>query len=303
MALIATSLFLTLASAEHHLHPRELSFRNSTTNDDFFEFLEGTNASAAVDIRIPNLHTDAYPAETQQVRWWAWLGITEEDTNGGMVEGGLYPDERYISENGSVQVDDSWLTCLSLTRFYDPGLSLDEPVQSNCSNIFSDECLAYLDAIHDDGRLCRNSTTFRNQWEDSPCSGELNGKHSKSVLEPYAVFQPTHLNNLTEVAVSVNDDGDPEDRYDAFLKSVYMFAVGFAKAGDSDVNSAGETLWEIDEDADRVRSQFVCLRPDEFSEGSRTLGDIEDGVGKMGVSVGWMTGLAMFAVTVTAGLL
>ncbi|KAL2203696.1 hypothetical protein CC79DRAFT_1324548 [Sarocladium strictum] len=301
MALIATSLLLALASAEQNLHSRELSFHNSTTNDKFEEFLESTNASAAVDITVPNLHTNAYPAESQQVRWWAWLGITEKDANGGLVDGGLYPDARYISENGSVEVDDSWLTCVSLTRFYDPGLSLDEDVESDCSNVFSDECLEFLEQLSDDGRLCANST-MREQWEDSPCSGELNGKHTKSVLEPYDVFHPTHLNNFTQVASSVNDDG-PDNRYDAFVKSVYLFAVGFARLGDEEVNARGKTVWEIDEDADRVRSQFVCLRPDQFSEGSRTLEDIEDAGGRMGVSVGAVVGLASFAVAMTAGLL
>jgi hypothetical protein len=301
MALIATSLLLALASAEQNLVPRELSFYNSTTDDKFEEFLESTNASAAVAIMVPDIHTSAYPAESHQVRWWAWLGVTEEDADGGIIDGGLYPFASYISDNGSVEVDDSWLTCVSLTRFYDPGLSLDEPVQSNCSNVFSDGCLEFLEQISDDGRLCVNST-MRDQWEDSPCSGELNGKHSKSVLEPYDVFHPTHLDNFTQVASSVNEDG-PDNRYDAFVKSVYLFAVGFARLGDEEVDAMGETRLEIDEDADRVRSHFVCLRPDQFSEGSRTLEDIEDAGGRMGLSVGAVVGLASFAVAITAGLL
>jgi hypothetical protein len=298
MALIATSLLLSLALADQHLLPRRLIFINTTSDDKFEEFIEAANASTVHEIELPNIHTNEYPSKGEHVSWKAWLQIDEERARGGIMYAGLHPDEEYISDNSSIQSDDSWLTCMRLTRFRNPGLPLDEPIQSDCSNVFPDECLQFLNEISEDGRLCLNSTMRRDQWEDSPCSGALNDEHTRQVLEPDKVFRVTHLNNLTTAASALNEDGSPDERYDALVNSVYMLAVGFARVSDKE-NRASDTT--IDRDAQTVPSKFICMRAGEFSEGSRTLEDIEDvGVG-MSAPVGWIMVLA--ACVMAAGML
>lgn len=288
---------LSLASVDQHLLPRQVGFNNARSQDRFEEFIESANASTVRELEVPNIHTNEYPSKGKKVKWKAWVAFDEEDAVGGMVSGGLYPDEDYIFDNGTVQSDDSWLTCLTFTRFRDPGLPLDEPIESDCSNDFSDDCLEFLNEFSDDGELCL-STNRGEQWKDSPCGGELNGDHSCSVLEPYEVFNVTHLNNLTDAVITVNEDGDPDDdRYNALVTSVYLLTVGFARA------SYDGNRVSIDRDAETVPSKFVCMRPDEFSDGSRTIEDIEDvGVGISGPG-GWTMVLVACAVALTAGML
>jgi hypothetical protein len=213
---------------------------------------------------------------------------------------GLHPGEEYISENGTVQSDDSWLTCMKLTRFRNPGLSLDESIESDCSNVFSDECLEFLDLVSEDGRLCLNATTRRDQWEDSRCSSTLNGEHTQSVLEPEKSFRVTQLRNLTTGTSALEEDGDPDDRYGALVNSVYMLSVGFARASDRQISLSRPT---IDQDAETVRSRFICMRAEDFSDGSRTLEDIEDVGRRASPPVGWTMVVAAFGVAMTAGVI
>ncbi|KAM7205176.1 hypothetical protein V8F20_003313 [Naviculisporaceae sp. PSN 640] len=299
-ALIATSLLLTLASASPNLLPRQVNFANTTSDAKFNEFIAASNASTVRELELPNIHTTEYPAKDQNVEWKAWLQVTEERARGGAMYAGLHPDDKYIFNNSSIQADDSWLTCMRLTRFRNPGLPLDQSVQSDCSNVFPTDCLQYLHEVSQDGRLCHNSTVRREKWDDSPCSGALNGEHTPQVLEPDEVFRVTHLDNL-EMATSVlGENGSPDQRYDALVNSVYMLAVGFARASDKQ-NNFSDT--NIDTDAETVPSKFICMRADRFSEGSRTLQDIENvGVGTSASGVGW-TMLMAACLTLTAVIL
>lgn len=297
MALIATSLFISLALADDS----QLTFINTTSDDLFQDFIKAANASTVQEIELPNIHTNEYPSNNDNnTTWKAWLRIDEERARGGIMYAGLHPDEEYISDNSTVQSDDSWLTCMKLTRFRNPSLSLDESIESDCSNVFSDECLEFLDLISKDGRLCLNATTHRGQWEDSPCSGALNSEHTRNVLEPEKSFRVTHLRNLTTAAVALNEDGDPDNRYNALVNSVYMLSVGFARASDWQNSLSRPT---IDQDAETVQSRFICMRADDFSDGSRTLDDIEDVGLKASAPISWMMMLAAFVVAMTASVM
>lgn len=142
MALIVTSLFLSLALAGDS----QLTFINTTSDDLFQDFIEAANASTVQEIELPNIHTNEYPSnDDDNTTWKAWLRIDEERARGGIMYAGLHPDEEYISDNSTVQSDDSWLACMTLTRFRKPGLSLDESIESDCSNVFSDKCLEFLE--------------------------------------------------------------------------------------------------------------------------------------------------------------
>ncbi|KAK0387459.1 LOW QUALITY PROTEIN: hypothetical protein NLU13_5771 [Sarocladium strictum] len=296
MALIATSLLLSLALAEQHLLPRRLNSVDATSDDKLEEFLEAANASSLQEVKFPNIHTEEYPSNGDEVNWKAWLQVDEERARGGTMFAGLHPDEEYISDNSTIESDGSWLICMRLTRFRNPDIPFDQPLRSDCSNIFPEECLDFLSEVSKDGRLCLNSTTRRDQWEDSPCADVLNGEHTQSVLEPAKVFRVTHLSNLT-TATSAMEDGGPDD---SLVNSVYMFAVGFARARD-DENRASDTT--IDEDAPTVPSRFICMRADQFSPGSRTLEDIEDVGTGMSASMGWTVAVAACVVAMTAGML
>ncbi|KAM7188281.1 hypothetical protein V8F33_010718 [Rhypophila sp. PSN 637] len=301
MALIAaTSLLLSLALADQHLLPRGLSFANTTSDDRFDEYIMAANVSTVREIVLPNIHTSEYPAKGENANWKAWLRVDEKSARGGAMFAGLHPDELYISDNGTIQSDDTWLMCMKLTRFRNPGLPLDATIQSNCSNVFPAECLQFLNAISEDGRLCLNSTMLRDQWKDSPCSGALNGEHTQEVLEPERVFRVTNLDSLQTATSVLGENGSPEKRYDALVNSVYMLAVGFARASNNE-NRASDTT--IDRDAETFPSKFICMRADDFSEGSRTLKDIANrGVG-MSAPVGWTMVLAACVLAMTAGIL
>jgi hypothetical protein len=305
MALLITSLLLSLALAEHSLIPRAGSRSNSadfiytTTNKNFTEWIERANASTVRNVMLPDIHLNEYPAEGVEVAYKAWVHIDEESGGLSSAEAGLHPDENYINKNGSLKFDDSWLTCMQLTRFRDPGLPLDEPINTNCSNVFEDECLEYLKEISDDGRLCLNATTMnRNQWEDSPCEGALGGDHDRSVLEPYETFQATHLANLSQMTLPLKNDMPVEERYDYFIDSVYFLAVGYARATGNET-SLGPV---IDEDAPTVPSKFICMRPDKFSDGSRTIEDVEAAGVVVGAPAFWTLMLVAVVVMLTGGV-
>ncbi|KAM7223372.1 hypothetical protein V8F06_001249 [Rhypophila decipiens] len=301
MALIAaTSLLLSLALADQHLLPRELSFANTTSDDRFDKFIAAANASTVREIVLPNIHTSEYPSKGENANWKVWLQTDEQTARGGGMLAGLHPDELYISDNGTIQSDDTWLGCMKLTRFRNPGLPLDATIQSNCSNVFPAECLQFLNAISEDGRLCLNATMLRDQWEDSPCSGALNGEHSPGVLEPYRIFRVTRLDDLVTSTSVLSENDSPDKRYDALVNSVYMLAVGFARASDNENRTSDTT---IDRDAQTFPSKFICMRADHFSEGSRTLKDIANTGAGMSAPVGWTMVLAACVLAMTAGIL
>ncbi|KAK4206342.1 hypothetical protein QBC37DRAFT_435098 [Rhypophila decipiens] len=307
MALLTTSLLLSLALADHHqgLLPRNISFPINITSDvKFDDFIASANASTVRDIVAPNIHTNEYPSTGQDVEWKAWLEIDELSARGGAMRAGFHPGEEYISDNGTVQSDDSWLACMRLTRFRNPGLPVDEVIQTNCSNVFPDECLQFLNQISQDGRLCHNSTEIEDRplWENSPCSGALNGEYfTRLVLEPSKFVHVDQVYDLLTATGTLQEDGGPDQRYDALVNSVYMLAVGFARA----IEKANRTSDpRIDPDAETVPSQFICMRADHFSNGSRTLNDIANvGIG-MSAPVGWTMVLAACIVAMmTAGIL
>lgn len=278
-----------------------MNFIDTTSDSKFDAFIEASNASTVREIELPNIHTTRYPSKDENVDWKAWLQVDEQTARGGLIYAGLHPNEGYISESGTIRSDDSWLTCMRLTRFRNPGLPVDQAIQSDCSNMFPAECLQFLHDISRDGRLCHNSTMPRDQWEDSPCSGALNGEHTRRVLEPDHVFRVTHLSNLTTATSTQNEDGSPDQRYEALAKSVYMLAVGFARASDKE-NRSSDTI--IDRDAETVPSKFICMRADKFSEGSRTLKDLANiGVRMSLPAVGWTMILITCVGFMTAGIL
>ncbi|KAK4206571.1 hypothetical protein QBC37DRAFT_434744 [Rhypophila decipiens] len=281
-ALIATPLLLALASGHQTLLPRqEIDWLNTTSDAKFDGFIARANASTTRLIELPNIHTSKYPSkEDQNTDWKAWLWTTEQLARGGAMFGGLHPDDKYISANGSVQVDDSWLACMRLTRFRNPGLPLDQTIQSDCSNVFPADCLQYLHEFAQEGRMCHNLNSLnlgrtREKWNEGPCSGALNGEHDPMVLEPDKVFRVNHLDDLQTASTSVyGENRKPDTRYDAVVNSVYMLAVGFARASDKQPNRFSNT--SIDMDAETVPSKFICMRADKFSQGSRTLEDISN---------------------------
>jgi hypothetical protein len=121
-------------------------------------------------------------------------------------------------------------------------------------------------------------------WEETPCEGVLTDETTPFIYQPSDVFHPTHTSNLTYFSPPLREDMPAEDRYDFYLDSVYMLTLGFARANDSDNGKTGNGL---DEKAPSVESRVVCMRPDEFKTGSRTLQDVEDLGAGMSAPVGW----------------
>lgn len=202
MALLASSLLFPLALADGTLFPRHDNYVNQTSLESFQDWLGTANASATHEVQFPNIYQDAYPGDPDdEVKHIIWLRIDDETHDTAeQANAGIHPGDapHAISENGTLNVNDTWAVCPSVTRFRDHGLPRDVPINRNCSNVFPEDCLAWLRNLGSGGNMCINAALGNpSPWKDSPCDGALDGDSTPRVLEAHAGGHPNRLFNWT----------------------------------------------------------------------------------------------------------
>lgn len=195
------------------------------------------------------------------------------------------PDE-LLDEEGGSKADDSWGYCYVAHQFVGLNLTNDADVQSDCSGVFSNECLEWLNEFADAGTLCRSRTSSGPYfpWDDSPC--EDYSRRAFPLPADMTPFRYGNLSGVGRVGAGMVLVTGPEDRWwEEALDSVWFLSVGYIP-GPVDGNNAGP--------ASRVElppSSMACLgynmsssnegdsgeEPETGGEREGNEGDSEDG--------------------------
>ncbi|KAL2206596.1 hypothetical protein CC79DRAFT_1323022 [Sarocladium strictum] len=150
------------------------------------------------------------------------------------------PDE-LLDEEGESQADDSWGYCYVAHQFVGLNLTNGADVQSDCSGVFSDECLEWLNEFADAGSLCRRRTSPERYfpWEDSPC--EDYGRRAFPSPADMTPFRYGNLSSVGRAGANVVLVTGPEDRWwEEALDSVWFLSVGYVPGpvGESDFGAS-----------------------------------------------------------------
>lgn len=231
-----------------------------------------------------------FPGSADDKSWQYTIRVSDNITNPenagqklGAVLWGVLPDESYrkgkVSDSSSVfKADDSWAFCVAgadFRRYSVPIIDEDGepsgPIEEDCSGVLPKECIAWLDEYAKNGTLCQQGPDDKSPMEGSPCD-TLGGSFGKDNLraEKTVKLDGAPLNSsLGSYMLDPRGWSLPTTAYDDEVVHVTVVMAGW---GPSDKLKNGR----IEKGAKTVASKYVCLRPSEFSAGSRNFTTMDD---------------------------
>ncbi|KAK0385048.1 hypothetical protein NLU13_7526 [Sarocladium strictum] len=277
----------------------EIGPADRTDLADLLQFLDTPNATSSQTVTGPDVSKE-YPG-SGSVDWVIFNKVVgnvlrsrpannsdddDDDTPNtalSLHEFGVTVDDdsKIRGPNNTYKAHDSWAMCTgwrSLGREYTT-YPLDQDIDPSCKGLLSDKCLTWLEELAEEGTWCSQRMEGEEFWNDTPCRQEDKDAFGLNLAaERFQQLNGTAIDDMNQLLK--HERPGWMTAYDEMVGWPMMVWVGFGHADDLEQDENGNP--RLRESDKKVPSMFRCLRPTEFSEGSRNMTDIKERAEKSG---------------------